>query len=45
MEMINIKIDNKEIQVNPGTTVLDAAKSVADAVFNWRKNGVGSQNA
>ncbi len=28
MEMINVKIDNKDIQVAPGTTVLDAAKSV-----------------
>jgi len=28
MEMINIKIDNKDIKVAPGTTVLDAAKSV-----------------
>jgi len=28
MEMINIKIDNKELKVAPGTTILDAAKSV-----------------
>ena len=26
--MINIKIDNKELKVAPGTTILDAAKSV-----------------
>ena len=27
MEMINVKIDNKDIKVAPGTTILDAAKS------------------